>query len=361
MDPSTLSLPFSRLPQYQLVQAPLTSRSTFASGLEDRSCLSTYIHSKSPLKYGYQQQDYLERAESAIQQTVSRIRAGVEDRENLTDLFFVIRKELCTIRGQIAKDHGTANAELFGRFRASVDFGEYTSPVTPLYGCYKEYNTIFMEQLSKIMTTRQKCSESKKIETEDVALERTTTCTVQVLDEKDVRSLKLAEFPSEEELHRVLDTPKRVDEIVQDYELMKELKAKNLSLYQRYSSFCYFEFLHKNFPVPTLSGCSTKNYALCTLRLEINKKLFAMTRYLTRVYPEKETGTLKPIIGYSVALLIHQDPLLIQSTLQAISEMFEKCLLWNPGTETVQELKNRVTLFRFTYAHCMPRYMFTGS
>ena len=103
------------------------------------SSLSSYLYRQQPGKYGGQQEDYLVRAEAAIEEAVLAIQSSASRGEKLTDLFFSLQKQICSRRHEIAMSHSTKNAELFGAPRFSreshpCEYG-YITPMTRLDDC----------------------------------------------------------------------------------------------------------------------------------------------------------------------------------------------------------------------------------
>jgi hypothetical protein len=145
---------------------------------------------------------------------------------------------------------------------------------------------------------------------------------------------------------------------------MYRLKTEHNTLYQRLIMNIGLHDLSKSYPSPTrdqngkIKAGNLKNlkshFALATVRLEINSKLFSLSRYLTWMYVDEATDPVERMLQNSVVRIIHQDNFLIDDTLQAIAELFEKAVRWDNKTESLDELKRKVALFRFTYAHCMP-------
>ncbi len=336
----------------------------------EASGLSSYLHQLSPHKYGSQQEDYLARAEAAINEAVSTIRAGRSSETPLTEVFSTVKDRFWAIRHQIAVDHSTNNAELFGTYRASkeappTELG-YVTPLTALDFPYREYNEIFMKQLQEVMDPMKRTLrtfEQREIRTEETALGRKCAFSVSVLEGRELSDLKLIYYPSDDEIHSVLDTEKSAEEVKTDFDLMKELKAKGPKLYERFSMPANLGHLITTYPSPKTfpDGSYEGNldhlknlFAMCTLRLEIDGKLYALSRYLTWLYQDYQTDPVERMAKRSIGIIVHQDPFLIEATLQEIAKVFEKAILWDRATDSLQELKNRVALLRFLYAHCMP-------
>jgi hypothetical protein len=365
MDPSSSLSVRTYKESYEFIEK--TSDNFNDAGIS--SPLSSYLYQLAPDKYGNKQDDYLARSEFAIQETVLRMQNGVQAKEKLTDVFFEIQPKLSKIRHELAVDHSTEDAPLFGNFRAAPESPPceedgYISPLTRFEDSYKKYNRIFMEQLSKIMAPMKrtpKTFDQKEIQTEETILGIKNSCTVKILEGADL--FPLLDYPEDAELQSILNTKKSLTEIVKDYALMKELKIKDPKLYERCSMRSYFEYLKYSFPSPVRISNNTfqgntdnlKNlYAIATVELEIDGNPVQMSRYLTWLYQDFKNDPVERMKNRSTAIVIHQDPFLIDPTLQEIAKVFEKCMLWNREKETLQDLKNRVFLFRFLYANCMP-------
>lgn len=333
--------------------------------------LSSYLDDRDPTKYGGQQKEYLAKSEQAIRNTVRMIRSGVESQARLTDLFFKILQELCQARQKIAQESATEDAHEFGSLRTALEPSRLFA--TGLHHPYKEYNKVFMAQLQKMMSAMRHDLQTFTDRTrrnEERVLGRLCSFEVEVLDGPELAKRKWIELVDSEDLQRALKTDKSADEILNDRDLMKSLKDKHPELYKQATMSMCLTHLVTQYPAPKIISSNGRPvydlssdrandnlkslYVLGTLRLEMEGKLYAMSRYLTWMYQDTETDPIDQMAVRSTALIMHQDYFLIDPTLREISKMFEKAVLWNPRSDSLPELKNRVALFRFTYAHCMP-------
>ncbi len=335
---------------------------------------SSYIYDRKPTMYGNQQEEYLALAEAAIQKATDTIQTAKQtEGTSLQDVFFTVLKDMHQARHEIALKHTPDKARHFGVLRSSkeqVPTEGYLTLATSLGHPYEEYNTILLQQLHS-MVFAMKHDLRTFTETESTCKEKVLgkECSyhVKVYDSKELQSLGWGKELSEEEMQAILETDKPILDIFRDYELMKKLKKKDPELYRRVTMVGTFRNMFEEFPparkISLGNGSFTYDgdldnlrnlYVVGTLRLEIDGKMYALSRCLTWMYQTFKEDPVDRMLRCSKAMILHQDPFLLDDVLQAISKMFEKAVSWNPRTDSVQELKNRVALLRFTYAHCMP-------
>ncbi len=310
------------------------------------SSLSNYLDNKG-FPYPGSQQEYLQRAEAAIEAGIHQIQLEVSCGKDLTAIFFDVMRLFQGERRRIAEDFGDEDAHLFGRPRTDKDLSLYFSS-TPLAFHYEEYNTVFMNQLKEILSEMNRTPRGfhiKKSVKEETVLDRKVKFEVEILDIPDLWERTLD--ASEANLQRLLNTKKSYCDIAADYDLMKRLKKEAPKIYQGVSlNVASSDFLMR------FEGKLKSNIALCTLRAEVSGKLYGMSRYLSSFDPDGVNDPIKNILQSPTAIM-HQDTFLIDDTLVEISKIFKEAVSWT-SEQDVKDLKDRVALFRFMYSHCTP-------
>jgi hypothetical protein len=95
-------------------------------------------------------------------------------------------------------------------------------------------------------------------------------------------------------------------------------------------------------------------YVLATNRLEVDGKLYAMSQYLTWMYCDYSEDPVDRMVKHSKVMVIHQDTFLIETTVKNIAKIFKESVLWNRDKDSLADLKNKVALLRYEFAHSMP-------
>lgn len=288
--------------------------------------LSSYLYDKAPSLYGGKQDEYLQFSEDAINQGVQKIQSAVGSKKDLTVLFHEVLKLFQTKRAEIAKKHTPDEASHFGTSRTDNTLGGYFA-ATPLAFPYEKYNRIYLKQLGQILPGIK----DKKASSEETALGRRLKFEVEVLDIAELaKRTKPASFNTSEN-------------VANNLPLLQQLKKAAPATYQALSLSTFIgDFLHR-------FGDLGEHLVLGTLRIEINQKLYAASRYLTFFNTDPVQKTAKA----SESLIGHQDTFLIDETLKDISKIFAEAIN-HDSEKDLQGLKDRVALLRFIYSHCTP-------
>jgi hypothetical protein len=321
-----------------------------AAAASNPSSLSSYLYQQEPNKYGGKQEEYLAHSEKTIGQGVQAMKEWPSGK-NPTELFHKVLTSFRGARAMIAIKHQTTEARSFGKLRTPKESPPFQIMYTPLNGPYKEYNRIFIEQLSPFIRTLvpdKKTFSETRASHQETRLGCTVSFQVDLLSEDDIAEKKWD----------VLLVPHPGN--VEDVAFAKELQRDTPAVYERIvMSHVYLKFLEIH---PYVKHLQPTHYALGTLSLEIGGKVHPTSRFFTWLFEDGDGRDPVDIMKENAsAVIIHQDPLLIDDTLTAVAELFKQAILWNPKTDTKQELKNRVALFRYAYAHCTPCHRGDGA
>ncbi|MCH9616820.1 MAG: hypothetical protein SP4CHLAM5_00940 [Chlamydiia bacterium] len=334
--------------------------------------LSNYVEVNSPVsleRYGGVKGHnlYLKLSEETIASSVKLIQERVESSTPAADIFFKLFDFLRKKRGQIAQATQTPNAETFGALRTfkkiTMPFQQFGAVRTSLY---LRYNKRFITQLAKKMGPMDRSLtewKQREIKYGETVFNRKVAFQVEVLTQKNLRAQRIVEDITEKELQALLGTEKTGTEIYKDWNLMLRLKQKHSEVYQRIAKSAQLKQLITCYPSPKkdsegkpIGDLSTlKNlFVFSTVRIEINRKLYALGKQLTWMYTTHRTDPVERMKEHSQAIVIHQDVFLIDETLKAIAQVFGQAILWDKKTQALEELKDKVALIRFMYAFCMP-------
>jgi len=353
-----------------------------ASSLTSASSPTSYITERSPGKYGGMQKDYAFQSKRAIEAAKIQISIGVSEGKDITALFHEVLHELASARQRIAADHRTKFSECFGRKRdlspspedlARGVKAQFIGAFTLLTGKeYSEYNSLFLDRLRLVLNTLKHdirgFSETTYEETKKV-LGLVNKFSAEVLTGESL--LRLGAIPTIEELNAAItiegDKPINIIDFTNSREAMLSLKSSAPDLYKRLRMSHYLRALAIECPSPNQirtdsgeiilegnPGNLKSMYVLATNRLELDGKLYAMSQYLTWMYCNYSQDPVDRMVKHSKVMVIHQDTFLIETTLKNIAKIFKESVLWNRDKESLVDLKNKVALLRYEFAHNMP-------
>ncbi len=265
------------------------------------SSLSSELVAIHPMMYGGRQDDYLERSEVAIREASEMLRDGA--------CFSEIHGHFSIARRNIAIRHKTRDEEQFGESRIP---GKRTKIVrqscTPLDGPYEKYNSICIARMSDIVEGMRDRDEFI-YRAKDKSLGRTCMYEVKMV-KPDVRDDGMRQLSVEYPVKKSQDVQKSI--------VIGTIYLKKDGIYRE------------------------------------------MTRYYTWINDELEDPVCE-MRAHSKVLLLHHHPKMIRETLDDLSGMFAHAISWHKDSESLDVLKDRVSLFRFTYAHCMPAFRGDGA
>lgn len=326
--------------------------------------MSSYIVDRTPLNYGGAQKLYLEAVKETVDQAVKQLHAAVGTNADLTALFHQVLDSFAVTRSEIAVKQGTENADDFGKRRddphsLSVCFR------TSLYGPYGDYNSKILSLLQPHLRDiphdlQAFSSEEAKLEKKaelPCCLSRSFSLEVIVLppeaDEKG-RPFTLDEFI---EIFKICDLPfseaarknpeSELKDFCYNYEAMKKLKERAPKLYKRLKVSNEIDDAYLSFPQRRKS-----DWAVATLRLEIDGKLYALSQYVTWMYRDFLEDPVDKMSRDSVVSILHQDPFLIKDVLHDAGKLFKEIIEWD-GKDR-KNLTDITALWQYELAHAAP-------
>ncbi len=328
---------------------------------------SSYIISRCPYRFGNQQNNYLVKSEEAISSAIRQIKEG--NSGDLQKLFFFILDDLGQRRKAIAVDHKHRNSSKeFGHRRdAERGLGPYSSPLTGLFGFYKDYNTLilnrFHEEIQHMSHDLKEFKEKERV-LNDTFLGRKSSFKFQILE----RHERPEYVPNAQISARISGSSNLTQADIYDSKSrMQAFKEKAPKLYAQDKLWTAINELKRNHPSPQRADLSngqldyigdTANlkslYLYGTSRLEIDGKMYALSNYLTWLYCTCDTDPVERMKECSIVWVLHHDTFLIEKTLNDASKVFEQAVRWNQNDESVRSLKERVGLLRYEFAHIMP-------
>lgn len=349
----------------------------------------SYIVNQEPNRFGGKQDDYLAKAEEAIQAASDKITTCREQGGDLKKLFFEIIADLSQKRAQIAKEHSTEDAENFGKRREAEYPGRVQFLV--LTKAYKEYNKKILSVLAVYL---KKMEESpgkfkKEFEIEDKFNGKLSKLKIEVLNAQDLTAkgyniapkAYIQTYLPDGSLNKLMDENHQwtKPEIEDYHERFRQFKKDFPEEYRKWKMANVLIGLNKQCPSPGVLGIRPElvrsryskedadeilgnmksMHVIVTLRTELNGKLYPLTQYITWMYEnqawiEEKRPSEHPIERMklcSKVMLFHQDEFLINETLQEISKIFETAVTWNQEKQTLQELKDTMAYLDYLATH----------
>ncbi len=325
------------------------------------SCSSNYFFNRNPQRFGSQQEDYLNQVNEIVSATADRIHDTVNKKSDLTQLFHDLLDSLGTTRHNIAQQHGTRNAEIYGQ-RRDRNTVEKSIMTTMLYEAYGEYNQPLMARLQnylrKMPHTDRAFQQTELKVPGKPCLGRKTSTDIAILSAEKMKEWS-AEY-SRENYERIcdlcaitpLDTSYTLEQLFKHLstkDVMRVIKEKSIDDYKRLKTTSIFLDIREQF------AGKKSDWVLATERCEIRGKMYALTQYITwmyRTYTDDPVELMTTRPDPTVISLIHQDVFLIQETLNDIADLFKQAIEWD-GKNT-QELTDLVGLINYLFAHSMP-------
>lgn len=328
--------------------------------------MSAYVVSRQPNKYGGQQKEYEEQVErKEIPETVAKIRQAVDESRDIEILFHDILSTLASDRQDLATSHETEEANLFGLRRDQEDFAvSFGTMLTPIGGAYHEYNQQWLpriqEQLRKInphsglfqkITQRfafGECLDRK--DSMELLIFKDSELTFLEFDYSDyLRLCELSKVPVQ--VSRENYSQVDLSRLCKDRHAMERLKKASLKDYTLLKLKTTARRLRQLFPKSFRS-----HWSLVTMRLSVNGTIRPLSQYITWMCVDPMKDAIDRMTRESITMIIHQDPFLIKDMLQDVARVFKEAILWNPNTDDVKTLKDRVALITYELSHAMPFY-----
>lgn len=310
-------------------------------------------------------------SEKAIDRAIASIESGVGKQTSGVEIFFNVFTMLRKTRNAIAVHTKTENAEHFGRLR--------NPEITPKDHLYLPVPTLLVNSASK-KSIRQLAKRMRpmkhtlttfdqtEIKYKEKCLGRTVTFTAKVYTSEMLKKIITPNLIVNAQA--ALETKKSQLQIYKDRTLFSKLKAEHPDLYNACILHNILGIMGNAYPSPVINEAGeclgNKDnlkclFPICTIRVEINGKLYAIGKHLTWMYQTYKTDPIDRMVECSKATVIHQDVFLINDTLQAIAKIFSEAILWDKQTQALEELKDKVALFRYIYAYCMPCFRGDGA
>ena len=128
---------------------------------------------------------------------------------------------------------------------------------------------------------------------------------------------------------------------------MQELKKTSFKDYKCLKISVLILRIRNDFPNELKS-----DWVFVTTRCEVDGKMYGLSQLCTWIYRDYKIDPIDNMTERSVISHIYQDPFLVEPMLDDIAKIFKWAIEWDG--ENIGDLKNRVALFRYEFAHTMP-------
>lgn len=369
---------------------------------------SAYLVSRKPEMYGGYQDNYLQVTECVVSQSPKLIESAIRTGQALTETFRLVLETVGEMRQFVANNHDTEDKELFGIPRnQGPSWGMLT---TPLSGPYAEYNGRLLSVLQRHLRAigvdptqwpqpepkidletalgRRACYKFRMLEESDILLDLSSAKKpFEHLEERAKAACRNPSLPLEGKYKAMLvqlkllglTTPTQIQQFLHmtffnfkegpmrricpllgmpstgksmaslhgSKETMERLKKLSVADYKRMLLADSIGRAHLLFPEEKKS-----DWIVVTLLSEMGGRVYPLTQYLTWINREAP-DPITHMTDHSNITVVHQDPFLMDNTLQDVALLFEQAVKWKPE-EGLPSLKNRVCLLHYELQHATP-------
>lgn len=367
-------------------------------------------------EYGQRQAAFEQASKRIVGVATKQIKDALASTSSSAPLFYQLLTQFAKERRRLALEAGTQEAGNFGLFTARSN-GEF-HPNTPLVGHYVPANASLLSQLrdrTQSIPFNGLTFSTTAIKTTETVLGRQFSCETQIFDAATMLR-KATPIPEDgpitrqivpllhiaAELKRLHATvyaqveaaaqakkanagvsdlvdelkkshPKMYSQLMTDlaqakelnvtiFDIDGELKKSHPETYLRNRFHAPVSHLEKICPTddrdPKYAVNSKAHYVLSTMRTQIGNQMVATSQWLTWL-PKPSEGEdpreqLQKEGPQPVVAHMPQDVFLHEKTLKECARLFDQAVHWNRETSTVDELKDKVALFRHLFAQVSP-------
>ena len=320
---------------------------------------SGYIFSLAPERFGGTQEFYCTEVKKIVTSTTAIFLKAVEEKRDLREVFHQTLAIFGQERRRIAKSQRTDDAESYGLRRDDKEHFGAISAITPLFDPYEAYNKrllpIFLKHLNSLERTSSGFKQTElQVDTGNFeGKANSLNFSVLNLANRDKWAIeyteeyyhKLCSLCGLAPLESSYDPNKHLVALIADREAMKKLKETSIVDYNKLKLAPVFVHCGN-----TSSGMEP-DWVIATVRTEINNKMVALSYYVSWMSRDfKEDPTVQMMNEYLT--IIHQDPFLIDTTLQEIARLFKLAIECTSNDQAA--LTTTVANLRYLYAHAMP-------
>ncbi len=322
--------------------------------------MSLYFEKSAKIVYKGDQEDYSRKSLSAVNKTVRIIRAPGEEP---FELFERIINYWAEKRHKIARFHGTPEAEQFGLRRDT----HRIESVSSLSERYSAYGGRFASQINEYLEEAKRELHAWNLgpfrKTLPICLEKNSFLDLVLIgpehqeaifpcrtiqDFQYMYQLCKKELPQyflrEGELY--FKRHDAIEELFQDDKAIQELFQRSFHEYQKLRNTLSLLCAQKRENISCFA-----NWVLVNHYMEVDQQMILISQILlqtpSQAFKESEIFCFHPTI-------IHQDPLILNTSLFEMSRLFQQAIHWNKETASRDQLKQTVALLIYEWSHATP-------
>lgn len=319
--------------------------------------MSLYIYNKSNnenLKAHHPA--FAARSKEIVAHSRIRIANAVERHESLTQLFDSMLTFMAVARKQLAIKQSLKQAERFG-VRRDSDQSETLIFVTDFAGSDAHYEkrmtALIHQHLTPIQRTPIAFQQTSLEVTHPTCFNMRSVTQYEVFNETNKPEFITTFSPLEYKqmfeacgVDRKLTVGKALKAMIANKAGLRNFKAKNPALYKKFKLLYCVLNLKKSHKESLMS-----DWIVATHRLELEKnRMFALSQMITWTHRTLEEDPVNRIPLYSKTSILRQDPLLIESMLQKIAEVFERAI----RCKHITWIKKDAALMKYLFVHAHP-------
>lgn len=279
-------------------------------------------------------------------------------------LFYDLLAKFAKKRNQLAQIAKTPSKERFG-IRPMDTEGDFFSS-THLHGVYEPANLAALEQLSERIQSipfNGKKFAGTSHKTSEVVLGREFSCEIEIIDAETMQK-RTTYTPQEEASLTALGAKMRKQQLEKPiYEFDREINKKYPHTHEKNRLKSVSGLLEKEYPSPK-DASDTKylinrksHYIRVIMSTKIGHKMVPTTEWLTWLTQNGAQDPRAQMLHPNcrpVVSVITQDLFLHDETLKECARLFVEILKWDRKTANIEDLKDRVAVFRHLYARVSP-------
>ncbi len=293
------------------------------------------------------QELYRETTSRVIDQVSRAIQEAVDEQADLIIFFETVLKLCCVARQTLARASEDTDWRLFGEFRkpGAGDLITYICKASDRedYRCTHDAMTDMIQGELKRMNDQSPPMRNDIVES--MHGHRRFSRKIERLGPQELQRNHWNKNPFEDGRHQqVLQSFCKIFGQEDDEIFFMNLKKSYRDIYQQHRMNQLLEDIEKKLQ------CKVTEYILVTPEMSINNQMCPLSQILISGRVRQKHGQSPPSPIYAI---LHQDDYLQKESLLECARLFQDAVCWQ-SDEGIPELKERVALFRYLFAHVSP-------
>ncbi|MFV0340642.1 MAG: hypothetical protein ACK5MA_08485 [Parachlamydiaceae bacterium] len=319
--------------------------------------MSLYIYNKSNnenLKAHHPA--FAARSKEIVAHSRTRIANAVERHESLTQLFDSMLTFMAVARKQLAIKQGMQEAERYG-VRRDSDQSKSLAFITHLIGNDAHYEkrmtALIHQHLTPIQRTPLAFQQTSLEVTHPACFNMRSVTQYEIFNPSNNQEFIVPFTPLEYTImfetcgvDPKLTVGNALEAMIANKAGLRNFKAKNPELYKKFKLiYCFAELKIRHEKV------LMSDWVVATQRLELEKnRMFALSQMITWTYRNYIDDPVDQIPLRSKTAILRQDPLLIESMLKKVAEVFERAI----RCKHITWIKKDAALMKYLFVHARP-------